>query len=154
MNARSECIFKNFQNRIVNGVHNCELGRHAPVEGLEKMAEDNNLDLKIIFLARDPRGIYSSRLKIYDSEKTGNSKIHDFQKKMVNDVCRHTRNFFEKRESSPWLKKQSLIVRYEDLALNPEDKSEEILKFSGLNYNEKISKWIKSNTAARADSSG
>ena len=70
--------------------------RFIEVEELEKMAEENNFDLKIIFLALDPRGIYSSRLKIYDREKTGDSKIRDFQKKMVNDVCRHTRTFLIK----------------------------------------------------------
>jgi hypothetical protein len=118
------------------------------------MTEKNNLDLKIIFLARDPRGIYSSRLKIYDRKKTGDKEITYFQKKMVTNVCQHTANFFEKRNSSSWLKKQSLIVKYEDLALDPEEKSKEIIKFSGFNQTDKIFKWIKDNTAARAANGG
>jgi len=123
--------------------------RFIEVEGLEKMAERNNLDLKIIFLARDPRGQYSSRLKIYDKNNTGDVKISDFQKKMIKYVCNHTKNIIEKREASPWLKKQSLVVKYEDLALNPDDKSKEILMFCGLNFTEKVSQWIKDNTESR-----
>jgi len=118
------------------------------------MAKRNNFDLKIIFLARDPRGQYSSRMKIYDKQNSGDVQIATLQKKLVSYVCNHTKNFIENRETSPWLKTQSLLVRYEDLALNPENKSKEILKFSGLNFTEKVSQWIKRNTDSRARTSG
>jgi hypothetical protein len=44
--TRSECIFKNFRNQIVNAVHNfwafCERSRHAPVSRQLERKEKNN----------------------------------------------------------------------------------------------------------------
>ena len=75
------------------------------------MAKESNLDLKIIFLARDPRGIFSSRQKLYDQGLLkkgdlikGDPEIKIWNRKMVADVCKHTKNFIDERNASPWLK--------------------------------------------------
>ncbi|CBY30655.1 unnamed protein product [Oikopleura dioica] len=120
--------------------------RFMEIEGLENMAKRNNLDLKIIFLARDPRGIYSSRMKIYDKQ-ISRGDIENRTRR------RRGRGDHAFRFQSPWLNKQSLVVKYEDLALNPEDISKEILEFSGLNFSDSVSNWIKSNTVSRTNKS-
>ncbi|CBY11281.1 unnamed protein product [Oikopleura dioica] len=112
--------------------------RFVEIELLQQMAEENNFDLKLIFLARDPRGILESRVKIYQKNENAPFFANEKNVKSVDEVCAKTRGILENIENSEWLKKRTLIVRYEDLAMEPQIKSAEILKFAGLEVNSKI----------------
>ena len=121
---------------------------------LQKMAEESNLDLKVIFLARDPRGILESRVKIYQKSDTAPYVADEKNLKAVNDVCLRTHGILETIKSSEWLRERSLVVRYEDLAMEPKKKGAEILEFSGLEITPKIINWIEENTSSKTSDSG
>jgi len=118
------------------------------------MAEESNLDLKLIFLARDPRGILESRVKIYQKNLKAPFIANEKNLNALDSVCSKTRGILEKIKNSEWLKKRTLIVRYEDLAMEPQLKSAEVLKFSGLEINSEIVKWIDENTSKKSSNSG
>ncbi|CBY23503.1 unnamed protein product [Oikopleura dioica] len=128
--------------------------RFVEIELLQQMAEENNLDLKLMFLARDPRGILESRVKIYQKNETAPFFANEKNIKAVDEVCKKTRGILENIENSEWLKNRTLIIRYEDLAMEPQTKSAEILKFAELEVNSKIVNWIDENTSAKNNLSG
>ncbi|KAK7891687.1 hypothetical protein WMY93_023650 [Mugilogobius chulae] len=51
-----------------------------------------------------------------------------------------------------WLRGRYLLVRYEDLALNPKDKTEDIYRFVGLDMDDKVLAWITKNTNSNSGS--
>lgn len=73
-------------------------------------------DPKIIFLTRDPRGIFQSKVGIYD-DLNGFTQIMS----SIYKVCDGARGILSEIQKSEWLRERSLIVRYEDVAMNPED---------------------------------
>uniref|UniRef100_T1J639 Sulfotransferase domain-containing protein n=1 Tax=Strigamia maritima TaxID=126957 RepID=T1J639_STRMM len=101
---------------------------------------DQYPELKIIFLIRDPRGIMSSRMKL--------------------DWCRASRSCIDPeilcssmRQSIASLKVMNikypnriLLVRYEDVALYPEEKVKQIFKFLHLDVHEYVFEYLKSHT--------
>nr|AVW85665.1 peroxisome proliferator-activated receptor alpha [Pangasius sp. VGB-2018] len=52
-----------------------------------------------------------------------------------------------------WLRGRYLLVRYEDLALNPEAKAKEIYKFLDLDIDNKVLTWISQNTNVTSSTS-
>jgi len=128
--------------------------RFVEIELLQKMTEESNMDLKLIFLARDPRGILESRVKIYQKNEQSPFVANEKNLKAVDGVCSSTLGILDKIKNSEWLQKRTMIVRYEDLAMEPQLKGAEILQFSGLEINSKIMKWIEENTSQKSSDSG
>ncbi|CAB1441380.1 unnamed protein product [Pleuronectes platessa] len=90
--------------------------RVPEVEDLRALVEDPRLNIKVIQLVRDPRGILSSRIETF------------------RDAHPH------------WLKGKYMLVRYEDLARSPLVKTREIYDFLGLSLDKNVKDWIQANT--------
>ncbi|XP_051969491.1 carbohydrate sulfotransferase 1-like [Xyrauchen texanus] len=121
---------------------------------LKDLLEDPRLNLKVIQLVRDPRAILSSRLDIRPSlkpyqswnmlnkgEKTSNVpdlvECEEFQMSVVLAL------------SKPyWLRGRYMLLRYEDLTLNPFKKAQEIYDYVNIQMDDTVLDWIKNNTQA------
>lgn len=118
--------------------------RLCSITDLEETSKNNNLDLRIIFLARDPRGILQSKVGLYntDNDKKETKKIISG----IENVCRSTNLILEDIEKDRWLKKHTLVIRYEDIAINPLQSAQRIMEHTGLDLSEKVTDWIHQNT--------
>ncbi|KAL7871138.1 hypothetical protein SRHO_G00086350 [Serrasalmus rhombeus] len=135
--------------------------RIPQVGDLRTLSEDPRLDLRIVHLVRDPRAILASRMTAFADQfrawKIWNAT--DRQPRYVDlsqitRTCRDMEYSVETGLQRPaWLRRRYLLVRYEDLALNPEDKAKEIYRFLGLNIGSRVLTWISQNTNATAPSS-
>nr|CAB3230801.1 carbohydrate sulfotransferase 1 [Phallusia mammillata] len=115
--------------------------RLCDIMGLKTIMNDPTMDLKIIHLVRDPRGIQSSRLKI--------DKTWDVRSSSENTCSRLVYNAkmgFANTTETKWLKDRYYKIRYEDLALEPFKYADEIYKFVGLDFQPQIKRWITQNT--------
>nr|XP_039268403.1 carbohydrate sulfotransferase 1-like [Styela clava] len=102
---------------------------------LETLMQDKKMDLKILHLIRDPRGIASSRKKL--------NNYND----MVGTCARMYNNVNLSLIKQPeWLKGRYKLIRYEDVAINPIKMVEKIYDFVGLDMTDSIRKWIHINT--------
>ena len=113
------------------------------------MAVKSNLDPRIIFLARDPRGILQSKIDHFTSG--GYSQQNRSQKistiiSGVGSVCSFTQSMLGQIESDHWLRERTKVVRYEDLAMEPVNKAKEVLKHARMSFSSDVASWIESNT--------
>lgn len=124
------------------------------ISDLRLLTEDPRLDLRIIHLVRDPRAILASRItafadpfiawKIWNA--TG-KQPHNVDLTQIVRTCQDMENSVDIGLKKPaWLHGRYLLVRYEDLALNPEAKAKEIYKFLDLDIDKKVLTWISQNT--------
>ncbi|KAG7264332.1 hypothetical protein CRUP_017910 [Coryphaenoides rupestris] len=112
---------------------------------LRTLVEDPRLDLKVIHLVRDPRAILASRMMAFSGsvprlEHMGTSPggSHVTCKDMAASAAVGL-------QRPVWLRGRYLLVRYEDLAFNPEDKASEIYRLWGWRRQQGWS-WISRNT--------
>ncbi|XP_077979623.1 carbohydrate sulfotransferase 1-like [Glandiceps talaboti] len=116
------------------------------IELLRSYAVDPSMNLKIIHLVRDPRGIMNSRRKL------GQSTNHDYERKHVpwdetEDLCRDlTRNLHIVESFPTWLQDKYTLIRYEDTAKHPEEMAQHIYDFLGIPMPDEVRLWLKQNT--------
>lgn len=112
--------------------------RLCDLTSMKSIMEDPSMDVKIIHLIRDPRGMINSRFKINkiwpvpNTDSTCTRIIHNAK--------------FAKDSGAEWLKGRYLIIRYEDLALHPMETAEKIYKFADMPFLPEVKKWITDNT--------
>jgi len=118
--------------------------RLSNLSKMQSIAEDPEMDVKIIHLIRDPRGIASSRLRLKNN--WNDTKFAPTCNRLLRNAKLAT------SPSAPkWLKKAYLQIRYEDLSLKPIEVAAKIYDFVGLEFVDEMRTWINLNT--RADSS-
>lgn len=118
--------------------------RMYSLSALEDVIRDPDLNVKVLHLVRDPRGIYTSRVKAEHKPLTlGEALDHD-----VTYTCRRMkRNLAFLTEMPDWLQGRYLRVRYEDLAQDPKIWSQRLYDFSGLGpVPSAVTQWISANT--------
>ncbi|XP_076841240.1 carbohydrate sulfotransferase 1 isoform X2 [Brachyhypopomus gauderio] len=128
--------------------------RFPLVKDLRTLIEDPRLDLKIVHLVRDPRAVLASRMATfsdqYRSWKIWNATNHQprhMDLSLINKMCKDMdHSVLTGLQNPDWLRGRYLLLRYEDLALNPEDKTKEIYKFLGLDLDPRVLTWIAQNT--------
>ncbi|KAG8438818.1 hypothetical protein GDO86_005130 [Hymenochirus boettgeri] len=128
--------------------------RIPEINDIRTLVEDPRLNLKVIHLVRDPRGILASRMNtftdLYRAWKIWNTlgrKPHNIDLSQITTTCTDLSNSVETGFSRPlWLKGKYMLVRYEDLARDPVTKAKEMYKFIGLEWKVKVQKWIEQNT--------
>ncbi|XP_066561829.1 carbohydrate sulfotransferase 1 [Amia ocellicauda] len=136
--------------------------RIPEIKDLRILSEDPRLNLKIVHLVRDPRGILASRMVAFMDQfrawKIWNAtgrRPHYVDLAQITRTCQDLSDSAETGFQKPsWLKGKYLLVRYEDLARNPEDKAKDIYKFIGLEMDEKVRTWIIHNTNRSAAQEG
>ncbi|XP_061578539.1 carbohydrate sulfotransferase 1-like [Cololabis saira] len=128
--------------------------RVPEVADLRTLSEDPRLDLKIIHLVRDPRAILTSRIMAFADQfrawkiwnATGRQPRY-VDLTQITSTCEDMAASTETALQRPaWLRGRYLLVRYEDLALDPKAKATEIYRFLGLEMEEKVRAWIAKNT--------
>ncbi|XP_041692607.1 carbohydrate sulfotransferase 1-like [Coregonus clupeaformis] len=128
--------------------------RVPEVGDLRTLTEDPRLDLRIVHLVRDPRAILASRMMAFSEQfrawkiwnATGRQPRY-VDLSQITSTCRDMADSAETMLQRPaWLRGRYLLVRYEDLALNPKEKAQEIYRFVGLEMDENVHSWIAQNT--------
>lgn len=134
--------------------------RVPEVGDLRTLTEDPRLDLKIIHLVRDPRAILASRIMAFSDQfrpwkiwnSTGRQPRY-VDLSQITSTCKDMTASAETGLQRPaWLQGRYLLVRYEDLAFNPQGKAGEIYKFVGLDMESRVQAWIMKNTRSNVSS--
>ncbi|XP_053572191.1 carbohydrate sulfotransferase 1-like isoform X2 [Bombina bombina] len=136
--------------------------RIPEINDIRTLVEDPRLNLKIIHLARDPRGILASRISTfidqYRAWKIWNSsgrKPHNVDLSQITTTCTDLSKSVDTGLSKPsWLKGKYMLVRYEDIAKDPIKKAKEIYQFVGLEWKGAVHKWLLQNTNGTVASFG
>ncbi|XP_072180335.1 carbohydrate sulfotransferase 1-like [Diadema setosum] len=143
----------------------------ADLSLLESLVKDDHSNIKIIHLVRDPRGTANSRKSYYsDSLKKSRAKNEPFDlrgrtpilslrtlgllstnpERRVNTIVSYCRWIVDAvmlaRTRPAWLEGRYMMVRYEDLALDPIQVSEEIYDFVGMTMPKNVQEWVVNNT--------
>ena len=116
------------------------------MEGLNRLLHEPDLDPYIIMLARDPRGIFNSRDKIFTSDLYKEQDRSRNYKRLVADaklVCKQTKRMVDYTNSMEALGNKTLLVRYEDLAMAPLVQAERIYQHVGLPFPDQVRDWIE-----------
>eukprot|EP00057_Strongylocentrotus_purpuratus_P004866 XP_003729654.1 PREDICTED: carbohydrate sulfotransferase 5-like [Strongylocentrotus purpuratus] len=112
--------------------------------------KDPDMNLKLIHLIRDPRSMILSRLKLkFPAIKVFNvTELSDTFRNVLLKYCSNWLQNYEIGHYVPLMKKNYLMVRYEDLALEPYVYAKIIYDFVGLGavIPPAIQTWIDINT--------
>lgn len=112
---------------------------------LKDFVTDPSLNVKVIHLVRDPRGVMNSRKNM----KEGNLDLLRRKGHVADevlDLCQHMDKTLKVRSVSSWLNGRYKLVRYEDAAENPLRIAEEIYKFVGVDLPPSVAVWLNKNT--------
>ena len=104
------------------------------------ICDTNQFDCKFLFLVRDPRAIIpSSKATSLFADDTSLEGTRDFSQ----EICNTTEMNLNIIRSLPSVeKRQLLLLRYEDLAVDPLKKLPSLLKFAGVPMDESATKWL------------
>ncbi|KAG9272003.1 carbohydrate sulfotransferase 1 [Astyanax mexicanus] len=162
-----ECIRKCSSLNLSLAVESCRERRHVAIKtvripeiaDLRALIEDPRLNLKVVHLVRDPRGILSSRIETFRDTyrlwriwRATGRKPYNLDLTQLSTVCEDMLRSTTTGSSRPlWLRGRYILVRYEDLARNPLQKTTEIYDFLGLPMEKSVEEWIRNNTRGSND---
>ncbi|XP_034464994.1 carbohydrate sulfotransferase 3a [Hippoglossus hippoglossus] len=134
--------------------HAIKTVRVRHLESLQPLVEDPRLDVRLIQLVRDPRAILASRMAAFSTYEVwkawaqdGQVPEDDEEVKKLKGNCDQIRMSAEVGLSQPhWLRKRYMLVRYEDIALYPMQKAEDMYRFAGIPFSPQARDWILRNT--------
>ncbi|XP_064169083.1 carbohydrate sulfotransferase 1-like [Anguilla rostrata] len=157
-----DCVKKCASLNMTLAADSCRERRHVAIKivrvpeigDLRALVEDPRLNLKVVQLVRDPRGILSSRIETFRDTyrlwriwRATGRKPYNLDLSQLTVVCEDFLNSVSTGLSRPhWLKGKYMLVRYEDLARNPLRKTKEIYEFLGMSMDQNVVKWIQTNT--------
>ncbi|KAL2087066.1 hypothetical protein ACEWY4_018125 [Coilia grayii] len=132
--------------------------RVPEVSDVKDLLEDPRLNLKVIQLVRDPRGVLASRMLAFPENyplmrlwKMKHQKPEGLNLTQV-PVCEDFLSSVTTALSQPaWLRGRYMLVRYEDVASNTLQKVQEIFETLALPVDEDIMDWIDKNTKGKYD---
>ncbi|XP_019622882.1 PREDICTED: carbohydrate sulfotransferase 1-like [Branchiostoma belcheri] len=122
--------------------------RLEDIAPLQKIAQDAGIDLKVIQLVRDPRGVIASRLSLVHKNVSVMTALHSkVDEKEVRELCNWmTRNRPTNQGTNSWLQKHYALLRYEDAGRNPLGVMKKLYKLIDIPAHEDVTKWIHSHT--------
>ncbi|XP_072242903.1 carbohydrate sulfotransferase 1-like [Leuresthes tenuis] len=162
-----ECVRKCGPLNVSLAADACRAKRHAAIKtvripqisDVRALIEDPRLNLKVVQLVRDPRGILASRIETFRDtyrlwrlwRATGH-RPHNLDLRQITTVCE---DFLQSVSTGlagpPWLKGRYMLLRYEDLARYPLQKTKELYNFLGLVLDHTVVDWILNNTRGSSD---
>uniref|UniRef100_A0A672F299 Sulfotransferase n=1 Tax=Salarias fasciatus TaxID=181472 RepID=A0A672F299_SALFA len=162
-----ECVRRCGPLNVSVAAEACGAKRHAAIKtvripqisDLRALLEDPKLNLKVVQLVRDPRGILASRIETFRDTyrlwrlwRATGRRPHNLDLGQINTVCE---DFLHSVSTSlakpPWLKGRYMLLRYEDLARFPLQKARELYSFLGLVLHPGVEDWITNNTRGSSD---
>ncbi|XP_051239233.1 carbohydrate sulfotransferase 1 [Dicentrarchus labrax] len=145
----------------------CRAMRHAAIKtvripqisDLRALIEDPRLNLKVVQLVRDPRGILASRIETFRDTyrlwrlwRATGRRPHNLDLGQINTVCEDFLRSVSTGLARPaWLRGRYILLRYEDLARFPLQKTRELYSFLGLVLHRSVEDWIINNTRGSSD---
>ncbi|XP_077982554.1 carbohydrate sulfotransferase 1-like [Glandiceps talaboti] len=134
--------------------------RLVDIRDVVSLMQDPDVQLKVINVVRDPRAMMASIIPMYLMEwKLGyvesNAKVlkvQDLKEPALERLKQYCDagmwNFLIKtseEDKSPW-KQNYLVVRFEDIAMEPLYYAEKIYNFIGIDFHSNVLQWIENNT--------
>ena len=95
--------------------------------------------IKVVFLVRDPRGIYNSRKNMTWCSNSPCSNIHSLCKEMSEDLKEYERLKLAQPDTFH-------LIRFEDLSLDPIGTTSELFKRLNVPFSNTVQRYIKSHT--------
>nr|CAB3230841.1 carbohydrate sulfotransferase 1 [Phallusia mammillata] len=111
----------------------CDMG------DLEDVIDSIPIDLKVLHLIRDPRGIAHSRHAIHPRMNMVESMRFTCKRQAGNSLL-------GLNIAPEWLKGRYKMFRYEDAALRPYEVAQELYDYVGLDFPDVVREWIAKNT--------
>ncbi|KAF7642325.1 hypothetical protein LDENG_00260160, partial [Lucifuga dentata] len=133
--------------------------RIPQISDLRALIEDPRLNLKVVQLVRDPRGILASRIETFRDTyrlwrlwRATGRRPHNLDLGQINTVCEDFLSSVSTGLARPaWLRGRYMLLRYEDLARFPLQKTRELYRFLGLVLDRSVEDWILNNTRGSSD---
>ncbi|XP_055365381.1 carbohydrate sulfotransferase 1 isoform X2 [Betta splendens] len=167
LSDEGECVRRCGPLNVLLAVDACRAKRHTAIKtvrvpqisDLRVLIEDPKLNLKVVQLVRDPRGILASRIETFRDtyrlwrlwRSTGH-RPHNLDLGQINTVCEDFLRSVSTGLARPaWLRGRYMILRYEDLARFPLQKTRELYSFLGLVLDHNVEEWIINNTRGSTD---
>lgn len=116
----------------------------ANISDLVPLLDHDQLDVKIIQLIRDPRGMFRSWFpKLNNNDEEALKKL----KRNVSSTCKQLlMNFYDGERLRQIRPDRYMLLRYEDLAANPVEVVKAMYSFSGTELHNNVLRWIHFNT--------
>ncbi|PFX25648.1 Carbohydrate sulfotransferase 1 [Stylophora pistillata] len=106
------------------------------------ICDTDQFDCKFIFLVRDPRGIIPSS-KAVGFYGDNDQVLLNGTQRFSQEICDATyKNLNIIRYLGSQMKKRFMLLRYEDLAVNPMEMLPKLLDFAGLPEDESLTRWL------------
>ncbi|XP_078284460.1 carbohydrate sulfotransferase 3-like isoform X2 [Rhinoraja longicauda] len=136
--------------------------RLRQLEYLRPLLEDLRIDLRIIQLVRDPRAVLASRMVAFPSKYeawkmwANEGRVPDDEEVgKLRGNCENLRASAQLGIEQPsWLRGRFMLMRYEDIALEPLKRAQEMYRFAGLPITDEVKRWIYENTQASKAGNG
>ncbi|KAK7074722.1 Sulfotransferase [Halocaridina rubra] len=112
---------------------------------LRPILEEKTFNAHIIYLVRDPRGVINSRT---DTVKWCSSADCNDPSYLCQDMDDDLTVALQMRKDFPG---RVYVLRYEDLALDPFPKTQDLLAFLGLDFDPKMEEFLRSHTTKNYD---
>nr|XP_019934357.1 PREDICTED: carbohydrate sulfotransferase 1-like [Paralichthys olivaceus] len=133
--------------------------RIPQISDLRALIEDPRLNLKVVQLVRDPRGILASRVETFRDTyrlwrlwRATGRRPHNLDLGQINTVCEDFLRSVSMGLAKPaWLRGRYMLLRYEDIARFPVQKTRELYSFLGLVLDQSVEDWIINNTRGSSD---
>ncbi|XP_035669198.1 carbohydrate sulfotransferase 1-like isoform X1 [Branchiostoma floridae] len=122
--------------------------RLEDIDPLQQIAENAEINLKVIQLVRDPRGVIASRLSLVQKNVSVMTALHNqVDENEVRELCDWmTRNKPTNQGPNSWLQKHHALLRYEDIGRNPIGLMKKVYKFIDTPSHENVTKWLQTHT--------
>ena len=111
------------------------------IQSLEELFQQKNgYDVRLVHLVRDPRAVIYSRVKLGWIKDHRSPRFSRNVHRMCDPILKNVR--LGLLSPPPWLKNRFKVIRYEDLALNILNVTQELYKFAGFDWSASIDEWI------------